>query len=427
MNHSSCTVVGVNDKIQVIADDDGLLLIGDDATLDLFVERESLPSRPLPTAAVRHAAARGGAAAEAAAVIAENSGRWVKLTEQSAKSVQAAGLRTSAATGNATGVIAGKNGQVAGFVEFARTPTSLLTNPAALAGIGGLMAQVAMQQAMDDITDYLAAIDAKVDEVLRAQKDAAVAELLGVGLVLDEAMTVRESVGRVSDVQWSKIDQAPRVIATAQAYALRRLEALAEKVESESKVGDLVALMRHVDTEAREWLGVLARSVQHADAVAVLELDRVLESEADSLDAHRAGLAIARQRRLTAIEETTCTLLERIESAAARANDKVLLNPRKAPAVVASSNHASSAVVGLQETLGLTAAAREVEARTWRDAAGQTRERLTQAGGEKVDTAREIGGRSLGTARSAAIGAADRLTSLRKRRDRPGPASGRKH
>ncbi|MCH8611575.1 hypothetical protein [Arsenicicoccus dermatophilus] len=404
-------------EIQVISDGDGVLLLGDPATLDLFVERESLAARPLPTTSMRRATNVAGAAAEAAAVIAESSGRWVKLTEQSAKYAQAGALRVSKTSGNATGVIAGKDGQVATFVEFVRTPAGVVTNPAALAGIGGLMSQIALQQAMDEIGDYLAVIDAKVEDVLRAQKDTAVAELLGVGLVLDEALAVRESVGRVSDVTWSKVDQAPLVIASAQSYALRRLEALADKIEKESKVGDLATLMRHAESEAHEWLGVLARSFQLADAVAILELDRVLDSDADSVDAHRAGMTTARRRRLTAIDTATHSLLERIEAAATLANDRVLFNPLKAPAVVASANCASSAVAGLQETLGLAPAAREVEARSWKSAAGETHEHLVRTGRAKAQAARELGGLSLNGAKTAASDAAGRIRSLRHRRD----------
>jgi hypothetical protein len=43
----------------------------------------------------------------------------------------------------------------------------------------------------------------KVDDVLRAQKDAALADMIGVDFVIEEAMTVREHVGRVSEVTWS--------------------------------------------------------------------------------------------------------------------------------------------------------------------------------------------------------------------------------
>lgn len=406
----------MNDEIQVISTSDGITLLGDPRALDLFLEQEHLESRPLPTTALRRTASAGSAAAEVGALVAENSGRWVKLTKESAELVDRYGLRNSAATKNATGVLKGNKGQIKGYVEFAKTPAAALTNPAALAGIGGITAQMAMQLAMDEITEYLAVIDAKVDDVLRAQKDAAVAELLGVGLVLDEAMAVREAVGRVSDVTWSKVDQAPLVIASAQSYAIRRLDALAEKLQKESKVGDLAKLMRQVDEDVREWLGVLARTFQLADAVAILELDRVLDSDAASVDAHREGLATARARRVELIESTTRALLARIRSAAALANDKVLLNPLKAPAVVSRSNRASGAVVGLQETLGLATEATEFESRAWKSAATDARDRLALTSSEKVDAARDLGGRSVSSAKSAAAEAAGRLKALRTRR-----------
>jgi hypothetical protein len=45
----------------------------------------------------------------------------------------------------------------------------------------GDMAQLAMKQSIDEITDYLAVIDAKVDAVLRAQTDAVVADMIAGG------------------------------------------------------------------------------------------------------------------------------------------------------------------------------------------------------------------------------------------------------
>src|SRR3546814_4923994 len=107
--------------------------------------------------------------------------RWVKLTEESATLVKKHGLRKSSKSGLSTGVVKGSKGQVKGFVEFVKTPGSLLTNPALLAGAAGVMAQVAMQQTMDEIADYLATIDEKVDDVLRAQTDAVLARMIGVG------------------------------------------------------------------------------------------------------------------------------------------------------------------------------------------------------------------------------------------------------
>ena len=101
-----------------------------------------------------------------------------------------------------------------------------------------------MQQTMDEITDYLATIDEKVDDVLRAQKDAVLADMIGAGFDIEEAMTVREQAGRVTEVTWSKVQATSTTIARTQAYALRQLDALAEKMERKTKIGDLAKTAR---------------------------------------------------------------------------------------------------------------------------------------------------------------------------------------
>ncbi|MDP9435282.1 MAG: hypothetical protein M3P93_08870, partial [Actinomycetota bacterium] len=92
----------------------------------------------------------GAAAAEAGPGIAANSGRWVKLTKESAELVKKHGLRESK-SGLRTGVVKGSKGQVKTFVQFVKGPGTLLTNPAVLAGAAGVMAQFAMRQTMDEI------------------------------------------------------------------------------------------------------------------------------------------------------------------------------------------------------------------------------------------------------------------------------------
>lgn len=166
------------------------------------------------------------------------------------------------------------NGKITGLVQFAAGKGTLVANPAILAGVGGIMAQAAMQQAMDEITDYLAVIDAKVDDILRAQKDAVLADMIGVDLVIAEAMTVSGSVGRVSEITWSKVQATSITVAWTQAYALRQLDALAEKLEGTTKIGDLADLSKKVETQVHDWLAVLARCFQLQDALCILELDR---------------------------------------------------------------------------------------------------------------------------------------------------------
>ncbi len=161
----------MDNEIQLISDGDGLAVIGNPTDVERFLVSEGLTSsKDLGLPRLGSVLSTGAAAAQAGSDIAANSGRWVKLTKQSAQLVKKHGLRESSKTGLSTGVVKGNNGQIKGFVEFAKGPGSLLTNPALLAGAAGIMAQLAMQQTMDEITDYLATIDEKVDDVLRARK-----------------------------------------------------------------------------------------------------------------------------------------------------------------------------------------------------------------------------------------------------------------
>jgi len=181
----------MDDEIQLISDGDGLAVIGDPAAVERFLVFEGLSSKDLGLPRLGAVLSTGAAAAQAGSEIAANSGRWVKLTKESAQLASKYGLRRSSKTGLSTGVLKGNSGQVRGFVQFGRGPGSLLANPALLAGAAGIMAQVAMQQTMDEIIDYLATIDEKLDDVLRAQEDAVWADMIGVGLDIDEAMTIR--------------------------------------------------------------------------------------------------------------------------------------------------------------------------------------------------------------------------------------------
>ncbi len=410
----------MDNEIQLISDGDGLAVIGNPTDVERFLVSEGLTSsKDLGLPRLGSVLSTGAAAAQAGSDIAANSGRWVKLTKQSAQLVKKHGLRESSKTGLSTGVVKGNNGQIKGFVEFAKGPGSLLTNPALLAGAAGIMAQLAMQQTMDEITDYLATIDEKVDDVLRAQKDAVLADMIGVDLVIEEAMTIREQVGRVSEVTWSKVQATPVTIARTQAYVLRQLDALAEKMEHKTKIGDLAKTSKEAESKVQEWLAVLARCFQLQDAIAVLELDRVLDTSPEELDRHRLALRAARQNRLELISRSTERLMARMDAAAGTANTKVLLHPTTSRALVHSSNHVAIAVVDFHGRLGIERGRQSLEARRWVDAAAEVRDKVLETGAEGVDAARHLGNENLDRARSVmgklSSGIAER--ALRQRGD----------
>lgn len=182
----------------------------------------------------------------------------MQLTQGSAQAMDKFGLMKGSSAGVSRAVVT-HNGKITDLLEIVKTPGSFLTNPAMLAGAAGIMAQLAMKQSMDEIADYLATIDEKVDDVLRAQKDAALAKMIGVHLVIEEALTIREQTGRVNEVTWSKVQATPETIAETQAYALRQLDALAEKLERKSNVADLSTAAKNAESKVQEWLAVLAR------------------------------------------------------------------------------------------------------------------------------------------------------------------------
>lgn len=161
----------MDNEIELISDGDGLAVIGSATDVEQFLASEGLPSKDLRLRRLKSIAESGAVVAQAGSEIAANTGRWVQLTPRSAHLVMKHGLRQSSKTGLSTGVIGGQKGQIRGFVEFAKGPKSFLTNPASLAGAAGIMAQLAMQQSMDEITDYLARIDEKVDDAERPGDD----------------------------------------------------------------------------------------------------------------------------------------------------------------------------------------------------------------------------------------------------------------
>lgn len=404
----------VDGEIQLISDGDNLAVIGQSSDVERFLASEGLESKDLDLPRLNTTLRASASVAQAGSEIAASSGRWVKLTKESAQGIKKYGLMDSKTPGVSHAMV-GKPGSIKSWIQIEKSG-SLLSNPAVLSGAAGLMAQLAMQQAIDEITDYLAAIDEKVDDVLRAQKDAVIADMIGVDLVIEEAMTIRGQVGRVSEVTWSKVQGTSAAIARTQAYALRQLDALAEKLESKADIGDLAKAAKKAETSAQEWLAVLARCFQLQDETAVLELDRVLESSADELDRHRIGLLATRQNRLALISRSTERLVGRMSDAASRANAKVLFHPSKSPAVVHASNQVSSGIHAFHGSLGIEFGRQSSDPKRWVEAAEATKDRILESGAEGVDAARRFGNDTVSRAKAAKGRLADRISERHERR-----------
>ena len=258
-----------------------------------------------------------------------------------------------------------------------------------------------MQQQMDEIVEYLQEINEKVDDILRSQKDAVLADMIGVDLIIEEALTVREQVGRVSEVTWSKVQATSMTIARTQAYALRQLDAIAEKLQKKADPGEIAKATKDAEAKVREWLAVLARCFQLQDGISVLELDRVLDASPEELDQHRLGLTTARQNRLELIARSTARLLAQMDETVRKANSKVLFNPFNSPAAVRSSNQVAADLLDFRGRLGIESGHEASEAKRWGQAATEVRDKVFTTTAEGVDAARRFGAEAFDQAAEA--------------------------
>jgi hypothetical protein len=405
----------MDDELELISDGDGLAVLGNPSAVERFMASVGLSDAG--SSRVGAAFSTGGAAAKAGSEIAANSGRWVKLTKESAQAVQERGLMPTNMRGVSHGMV-GRPGKIERWIQIEKGPGSMVTNPAMLAGAAGVMAQIAMQQQMDAIMDYLATIDRKLDDVLRAQTNQVLARLDGVDLAIREAMSVREAVGRVSEVTWSKVQNSAQTIHETQGYALRQLGDLANKLEEKGKIGDLADTAKAAEAEVQKWLIVLARCFELHDAVGVLELDRVLDASPDELDRHRLGLKSARRDRLELIAERTEHLLDRMSAAVGVANSKVLFNPKQSPAIVRSSNLVAVEVHEFHELLGIESGHAASETRRWSEAAAERWDKARAAGGQGIDGAKRFGSEARGQASSVKGRLSDRIAERKLRRSK---------
>ena len=408
----------MSDEIELISDGDGLAVIGSPTAVERFLAAEGLTSKELGLSRLGSAVRVGSAAAQVGSEFAANAGRWVKLTKDSAEKVKKFGLMETKAPGVSHAMI-GKPGEIKQWIQIVKAPGSMvsaITNPANLAGAAGIMSQLAMQQAMDEITDYLATIDEKLDDLLRSQLNQVLARMDGVDLAIREASSVREAVGRVSEVTWSKVQGSSSTILETQGYALRQLKDLTEKIEHKAKVDELVKATKEAETQIHKWLSVLARCFQLHDAMAVLELDRVLDSSPEELDRHRVGLKAARSDRLELISACTEFLLERVAAAVGTANSKVLLNPIQSPAVVEAGNRVVTGVREFHDLLGIESGRQSSEAKRWSGAAAEQWGKVRDTGAEGIGTVKHLGAETRDQARSVKGKLAEKIAERKLRR-----------
>lgn len=379
----------VVETVAVYEADDGILLFGSEAALAEVDSRYGASSRAIPG---HHLVRAAGQAANAAGALGAQSGRWLKLTQESA-----ADLARHRDKFTGAGVLRRDTGQVFKHLKFEDLSKGALLTPAAPAVLGALATQYALESALDDITAYLEVIDEKLDTLLRQPKIEALAELDGVSGEIEEAYSILAETGRVSTITWSKVQTVSRDLKTMQATALSQLEDLAEGITTATGDTDRTAKrLAAAREDAQFWLGVLARTLALQDRQWLLELGRVADDDPDELEGHRRGITLARRERHDRIAERLEAMTRAVSAAATLSNAAKVANPLNAPRVILRANALDADLTTFAAHAGLDMdGSGEMAPTPWRhaarDLAGDALSAVGDAGSRAADRARAAG------------------------------------
>lgn len=263
--------------VQLVSDGEGVVITGEESDVQRFLNDMDLLAAAARFDLSRLSAAlhTGGAAAKAAAGIAEQSAMYLKLTPESARRLKETGGLMQTKTKGISHAMLGTPGNVNKWLQVETGHASLLTNPAVLSSVGGLMSQFAQQAEAHELRALLVRIDEKLDGVQRAQRDAVLAMMNRAAAAIDEAMTIHRHGGDATTL-WSKVSGESATVFEVQDAALLALKALADKVSLKSKAGELKKAAQEIERDIGVQLAVLARCFELQDDFRVVELDHVL-------------------------------------------------------------------------------------------------------------------------------------------------------
>ena len=295
----------------------------------------------------------------------------------------------------------GDPGKVAKWLQVEGGAGAVLSNPAVLSGVGGLLTQLAQQAEAHELKALLVRIDEQLDDVRRAQRDMHLAKLDGAAAAITEAMIIRTAGGDPATL-WAKVQAESGSILDVQAFALRALDALADKVDGKRTAGALKKATAEVEREVAVWIAVLARCFELQDEFKILELDHVLATAPDKFDGHRQGVVDASETRRTLILQRTTQLMGRLDEAGGIARESMLLHAKAARAVVEALNSTRMLVDEFHAPLGIESSREVLSSPSWREALRDPQQRKV-AGVEIGQKAAIAGGTLVAAAGSIAM------------------------
>lgn len=396
----------MDDDIELVSDGESLAVFGEKNAVDRFLRSVGLLATSLDLDMTKFSAVlgRGSEIAQAASEISARTGRYIRLTKESAENMHEFGLMPTKTKG-VSHVMLGDPGNISKWLQVEDGAGQLLSNPALLSGAAGIMAQLASQHEAKELKELLVRIDEKLDDVRRRQRDEVLAKLDRVVDALDDAMVIRE-YGGDQQTAWEKVLVESATIAEIRGDALRAMEALADKVSNNSGVGRLAKSMKEIEQETAIWLAVLARCFQLQDDYQILELDHVLATTPANIDRHRLALNDSKAKRRLKVSKKTQHLISKMDEASGFASSNVLLHARAAKSVIDSANQVGDSVEEFHRPLEIDFVRSAVARTPWKEASRdpqQLKSAGLEAGRRALQGVAVVGGAALTIAVTARL------------------------
>lgn len=357
-------------EVEVVLRDDELMVFGDELAVQDFIQSLVVPeemSAKLDSKALNRIFGQiknTGSIAQGASEIAENSGYYIKLTQESAALVKEQGLfESKAGTTYAKIKNLEKPGKPGKWLKVDDSLGSLFTNPAVLSGLGGMMTQAAVEQALAEITSYLEDIKTTLKILAEKVDDSNISDLNGVYESIQDEIDRRNRVGTVDEIMWSKVSSYGSALASARNYAFQQTDSISQKLKSSSNISDLNKSLSVAMEEVPKWLVILAHIRQAELWLDELELEHRFSNNLSSYKQHADNIREKQKRKLAKINEGLDNLLDGIERAARLANDRMVLNRSTAEKALENAKWIEERVHGLKTLLETDFDKKSIESR----------------------------------------------------------------
>ena len=357
-------------EIEIVSDGNGALILGDENAIQEFSAQYGLSewARRIPLDRLSRWLHLGTEAANRMTQIAQQSGMYVKLTPESLEALKKAGGLMPTAKKGVSHLMLGKTGDHSmKWLQADTSASALIFNPAVLTGVSGLLASFSQQLEAKELHEFMARVDARLDEVLTNQRNETLADIETAAEQIEDALSLLESDGDPQTI-WELVRSADDRITTVQNKALKTLGSVADSAKRADSSKEMKKLSQEVEGKVNLNLSVLARCFELKDQFNVIELDHVMMTAPKKYDGHRKGLVKNRQRRQNKVIGQTSQVLAALDQAGALAVGRTIIHPHVAKRLVEATNTTAGEIHSFHRPLGISEDHKELEPLPWREA-----------------------------------------------------------